>query len=191
MRTEIWGEVHVICTAVPMHFNTTFISVAHRWAFCRKFLVSFESPCRLSSKSSIGSEYTNGFTCPHSQRKIQRIEVRRPWGSVDWASASYPLPTEILVYVLSDSAEEMRWFPIGSQPHVLLLMKRHMFRENWQSIHQRAMVHWHLLVFWAIQLTLKCCSRNMLMQHWLGHVSARIHFWACAVDWDFFLCILL
>jgi hypothetical protein len=52
-------------------------------------------------------------------------------GQLTWASTSYPLLTETLVQVLSDSVEKMGWCPIMHGPHALLLMKRHMLQEYW------------------------------------------------------------
>jgi hypothetical protein len=63
------------------------------------------------------------------QPKIQRIKIREVCRPVDWASTSYPMLTESLVQVLSDNAEKMKRCPIMHEPHVLSLMKRHMFQE--------------------------------------------------------------
>jgi hypothetical protein len=49
------------------------------------------------------------------QPKIQRLKIRGSYRPVDWASVF----TEILVRVLSNSAEKMRWFPIMHEPYIV------------------------------------------------------------------------
>jgi hypothetical protein len=118
--------------------------------------------CNYTSKSLIGAEYTKVFRFP--QPKIQKIKVRRSCRPVDWASASYPLFTESLVRVPSDNAEKMRWWPTMHEPHVLSLMKRHMFCEYWQTIHKKTHGTLHLLVCSVRQVVIKSWSPKMPAQ---------------------------
>jgi hypothetical protein len=81
------GYVRVISTADALCGSHAFqhnfqLFAAQKFALCRKFLVSLESPdtfstrCCNTSKSLIGAEYTKVFRCPHSQNpKDQGQEI--------------------------------------------------------------------------------------------------------------------
>jgi hypothetical protein len=131
-----------------MHFNTNFSSSSHRGAhsvenswFHSNLLTGIPTRCCDTSNSLSGAECAKVSRCPVPRAKSQRITVRRPCRPVDWAPASYPLFTESLVQVLSNNAETLRWCPIMHEPHVLPLVKRHVFLEYWQTIHQKTMAH--------------------------------------------------
>jgi hypothetical protein len=105
---------------VLVHFNTTQLFILQRCALRRKFLVSGESPDRHSL-------IHQSLHVP-PKPKIQRKKVRRLYRSGDSFSTPHPLPTKSPVQVLSHNKEKMRWCPIMHEPHVLPLMKRHMFQ---------------------------------------------------------------
>jgi hypothetical protein len=126
-------DVCVISTADALCSSHAFkhnfqLFVTQRWALWWTFLVSLESPDRHSLPLS---HWLHQSPQVSSCQKIQRVKVRGLCKPVDWASTSYPLFTESLVQVLSDKAEKMRWCPIMHEPHMLSLMKRHMFQEYW------------------------------------------------------------
>jgi len=53
-------------------------------------------------------------------------EMSESCGPFDWASDSYPLPTESLAQVVSDSAVKTMWCAIPYQ-QLVWLMNRHIF----------------------------------------------------------------
>jgi hypothetical protein len=95
--------------------------------------------CCITSKSVIGAEYTKLLCVPIS-RAAEDLDQESSM-PIDWVSVSYPLLTESLVHVSSDSAEKMNLCPIIHETYALTLMMRHMFQDYWKSIRQNTMVH--------------------------------------------------
>jgi hypothetical protein len=131
IREMFMWSLQQVLYVVPTHFNSF---VAQRCALYQKFLVSLESPERHSLlvpaiTLSRWAARNSPKSLDVSTAKTQRIKVRGSCRPVDWASSSHPLFTEILVRVLCDNVQKMRWCPIIHEPHVLSLMKRRLFQE--------------------------------------------------------------
>jgi hypothetical protein len=84
---------------------------------------TFSTRCCITSKSLIGAEYTEELWCPHSQKS-------RGLRSGDRAGQLIGPPRPVYCWPeVCFRCRLVRWCPTMHEPHLLSLMKRHMFQE--------------------------------------------------------------
>jgi hypothetical protein len=136
IRAKIWAmfmrSLQQMLSVFPTNFNTTFRSSSHRGGHSLEYSwfhsVSWQvcsTRCCNTSKSLMDAECTQTFGCPHSQKSrwwILGERVGQLTGSLLCIHCS-----RRVWFKWSDNPEKMRWYPVMHEPHVLSLMKRHMF----------------------------------------------------------------
>jgi hypothetical protein len=121
---------------VPMHFNTTFnlrctdvCTLSKVSGFARISWQIFSIPCCNTSKSLISAEYTEVFSCPHSQ-KCKGLRSGIMWSSwLGFHALSTLCQKSDSCTVWQCGKNEV--VPIMLEPRWLSLKKGHMFQEYW------------------------------------------------------------
>jgi hypothetical protein len=168
-----------------MHFNRTFSSSLQRCEICRKFLVSLESPDRHSLLAAVIP--VSHWSALYTPKYLRVLTAKNPedWGQEIVQASGLGLRVLSTAHrkpgsVLSDNAKKMKWRPIMHEPHVISLMKRHMFQEYWQIIHQKTAVHcacYGLLgkttdpENWSPEMPTQTLTRPHLSGYWFLGVS--------------------